>query len=127
MGQYRPGELIEAEIEFQHTQIVREVFLLYEHREGSALAVVLSGEPWENEQSSGGVFSSGALPTAVVGRDQQPGIYQLSEIVFETYTGQRISLSVDEGSREGLSLDTWAFRIIEEPDDPPRVRKLRIT
>jgi hypothetical protein len=128
MGRYRPGELIEAEIEFQHVQVVREVFLRYKHSEDdSALPVILRGEPWENGQSSGGGFSSEAQPTAVVEQDQKPGTYLLSEIIFETFAGQRIPLVLDDEFRGQLSLDTQAFLIMEEPDDAPKVRKLRVT
>jgi hypothetical protein len=134
MGEYRPGDTITAEIEFQHKQIVHRVSVVYRHSLLASAppmtlsdeAWVLSEEPWVGEELSGRVISSGAAPTAVVGLDHELGTYQLSEIVFETFSGNRITLAVVGESLQQLSLDTRAFTIMEEPDDPPVVRNLHI-
>lgn len=127
MKWYRPGQQVEAEIEFQHVQVMREVYVSYEHTEdASAFPVVLSGEPWQEEELAGGVLSSRAQPTGMVGVENVPGIYRLTEIGFETFTGRRISIAVDDGIRGRLPLDTQAIRIIEDSDEYPRVRTLFI-
>ena len=89
--------------------------------------MTLIEELWAlSEELSGRVIASRAAPTAVVSLDHEPGTYQLSEIVFETLSGNRISLAVVGESLQQLPLDTRAFTIMEEPDDPPVVRKLHI-
>jgi hypothetical protein len=128
MKSYRPGELIDALIEFQHTQVVSQVLVVYRHTEDASAepVVLLSDEPWTEEELASGIWASGAQPTAEVASDQKPGTYRLDEIVFETYSGNRIPLPVDLES-PALLPDTREFRIMEEPDDPPTVTNLRIT
>ena len=127
MKEYMPGEWIEVEIEFRHHQVLQNVSVAYVHTD-LGRPFVLRTESWKTETKEGvrsypSYASTVALRAQVDAADvHRPGTYEFEEIEFLTFSGEYRRVQGDN-----IPTDTPAFRVVEEPRDPPHVLGVRVT
>ena len=139
MKEYRPGDMVYAEMEVKHLQVLRNVTITYRNADAPAsepivlqLTGIKDSEP-DTDQGTKGPFSyvstvelSGMVETPA---QNTPGIYELTELDFEPFAGVPFTtyISNDE-ERRSLSFhhSARAFRVVEEPKGAPILLSLNI-
>jgi hypothetical protein len=139
MKEYRPGDIVYAEMEVKHLQVLRNVTITYRNADAPAsepivlqLTGIKDSEP-DTDQGTKGPFSyvstvelSGMVETPA---QNTPGVYELTELDFEPFAGVPFTtyISNDE-ERRSLSFhhSARAFRVVVEPKGAPILLSLNI-
>jgi hypothetical protein len=139
MKEYRPGDWVEAKMEVQHLQVLRNVRVTYRNRDAPVsepivlqLTGIVDSEP-DTDPETKGPFSyvSTVALSAMVDTPAQntPGVYELTEIDIETFAGipRTIYISTDDERRScSYQPSARAFRVVEEPEGAPLIVSLNI-
>jgi len=139
MKEYRPGDVVYAEMEVKHLQVFRNVAVTYRNRDAPfsepirlQLTGIKDSEP-DTDPESKRPFSyvstvelSGMVDTPA---QNTPGVYELTEVDIETFAGipRTIYISTDD-ERHSFSYQpsARAFRVVEEPEGAPLIVSLNI-
>ena len=139
MKEYRPGDVVYAEMEVKHLQVFRNVAVTYRNRDAPfsepirlQLTGIKDSEP-DTDPESKRPFSyvstvelSGMVDTPA---QNTPGVYELAEIDIETFAGipRTIYISTDDERRSfSYQPSARAFRVVEEPKRAPFIMSLNI-
>ena len=139
MKEYRPGDVVYAEMEVKHLQVFRNVTATYRNRDAPASEPIVlqftgikDSKP-DTDEGTKGPFSyvstvelSGMVDTPA---QNTPGVYELTEIDFEPFAGQPFTTYItDEDERRSFSFhqSARAFRVVEEPKGAPILLSLNI-
>jgi hypothetical protein len=139
MKEYRPGDMVYAEMEVKHLQVLRNVAVTYRNVDdpvSEPIVLQLTGikdsKP-DTDQGTKGPFSyvstvelSGMVDTPA---QNTPGVYELTELDFEPFAGQTfITYITNDDERRSFSYhpSARAFRVVEEPKGAPILLSLNI-
>jgi hypothetical protein len=139
MKEYRPGDIVYAEMEVKHLQVLRNVTITYRNVDAPVsepivlqLTGIKDSEP-DTDPESKRPFSyvstvelSGMVDTPA---QNTPGVYELTEIDIETFAGtpRTIYISTDDERRSfSYHPSARAFRVVEEPKGAPLIISLNI-
>ena len=129
MLRYTVGDEVTASMKLWHRMNLLGVDVVFEHREDSAITLILSGVPElvgyvppqeqpEGATLPGQTYRTSEVPlSGEVGLEHIPGEYTASRAEFYTASGQEIQydLRADKPIPSRISVRDRAFRVVEEP------------
>lgn len=139
MKEYRPGDIVYADMEVKHLQVLRNVAVTYRNVDdpvSEPIVLQLTGikdsKP-DTDQGTKGPFSyvstvelSGMVDTPA---QNTPGVYELTEIDIEPFAGVTFPTYIsNDDERRSFSYhpSARAFRVVEEPKGAPFLLSLNI-